>query len=280
MEVAARFLKTSGSAISFFRRLEGDQTNWVVSSQRYTPAQFGFMVGHTSPTDIAASAERRVKEAIKTSHFGHACSFDCEAFGVSGSRWFYWSMDGQGGCWNGPGSAHNATIFRLEQNSFEREMDNTECEIRFALGWSQLSEDERIKAVIHFQNGDLSELRAVVRALGIAEAARQNVMGNWAVSFADLLRFGADKLWALRNSPGNARLRRWSHHLNRYFALHKDEALAARYLCVASFHLPHYTSFEEGPPSAHERLEAALFLRDWARGKIPPDELQLLLPKL
>ena len=279
VEAVARWIKTSGSLLLFFRLLEEAQTTWLVSSHRYTPALFSFMVGHT-PESRANSAEQRVKEAIKTSDFGHACNFDCSAFGLSGSRWVYLSADGRGGCWNGPGSMQEAAIFRLQQNSFEQEMDNAESNVRFALRWSQFSKDERICRALRFQNGGLDELRTVVRAVGIAEATHQNLTGSWTVAFKDEVAFRTNEVTALSAASINARKRRWSHHLNSYFAPHKDEVLAARYLCVELFRSPQYALFEEGPPTQHERLEAALFLRDWARDKIPPDELRLLLPKL
>jgi len=148
------------------------------------------------------------------------------------------------------------------------------------LRWSYLSADERLSKAIRFRNGDLKELRSVVRAIGIMEATRQNLPKGWTVVFADALRFGENSLMALQQRNKIARLRRWSHHLNRHFNPHRDEDLAARYWCVRHFAFGHYASFEEGPPSQHERLEAALFLREWTAGKIPSDELRLLLPKL
>ncbi len=279
VEVVARWVDVSRCLILFFRCPQQSPLTWVVGSHDYIPSEFGLPDGDASPIEAATSAQRHVKEAKEASSFGHTQNFDCSPFGVSGSRWLYLSINGQGGSWNGPGFPHDASVFHL-QKSFEQEVDDPESDVRFALRWSHLSLDERISKATHFRNGDLNELSQVVRAVGISEAARQNPLGSWEIYFPDAWHSWTNAQVTLKFEGKNPRLRRWWHHLNRYFGPHKDEALAAQHLCLQKFSVGIYAEFEEDPSSQHERLEAALFLRDWARDKIPPDELRLLLPKL
>lgn len=282
VEVAARWVELSRSVILFFRFSKKAQDTWVLASHQHTPDEFGLPVGSIEESHRSAKAQAHVEDAIKQSFFGRAQNLDISAFGFSGTQWLYLSVDGRSGCWNGGGSSKNPVIFRVsaEASCFEQELANPASDVRFALQWSYLSGDERISKAICFSNGDMYQLERVVRAIGIMEATRANLPKRWEVVFADALHFGMNSLTLFHPTSENARLRRWSHHLNRYFNPHKDEELAASYLCVRHFAIAHYASFVEGPPSQHERLEAALFLREWATGKIAPDELALLLPKL
>jgi len=216
-EVMARWVKLSGSVILFFRVPEKAQDTWLVASHEYTPAQFGFMVGHATPSHIAASAQAQAEHAIKMSFFGRARNFDASSFGFLEKEWLYLSVDGQKGCWNGAGSSLNSAIFKLkaEPPSFSQEIADPSSDVRFALRWSHLSPDERLLEAIRFGQSDLNELRSVVRAVGIAEATRRNLPKDWTVVFADALRFGENSLRTLDPKNKNARLRRWSHHIAR-----------------------------------------------------------------
>jgi len=280
VELCARWVLCGRSgSLLFFRRLD-DEMTWLVSHGPWAPGAFSFMVGHTGPQHIENTARQRVEKALRSGCYGQARNFDASRWGLTESQWLFLNVDGRRGSWNGAGSGPAAEAsFEIATDSLEVEMDDAKSPVRFALEWSLMSPRERMEKAVRFRNGDWNELRAVVHAVGMAEATRFGQGERWTIVFSESLRFGRS-MFARHPANGSARLRRWSHHLNRYFSPHIEESLKARYDYVSRLTMPYYVSVEAQLPSHHERLEAALFLREWARDKIPPDELRLLLPKL
>jgi len=77
--------------------------------------------------------------------------------------------------------------------------------------------------------------------------------------------------------PVSPRLSIWAHLFTDYFKPRLDRSLT-HHLCVRSWCNNRWVvAAYSDTPTHHERLEAALQLRDWARGKIAPRKLKLLL---
>lgn len=77
------------------------------------------------------------------------------------------------GCWGGCGSSGYPVSFRVEEAQTTRAeaMENLDFPMRFALDWSQLSREERVKRAVCFRDADFNQVREVVKAIALAESS-------------------------------------------------------------------------------------------------------------
>ena len=271
-------------------------------------AAFLFFKESEGPVFVVA---RLNKNTIFTSAFGDACMRDQKKinlavecvtkalrgwglnYGVgrrllvqmsntSETQWLFLLHDGKSGMLNDfTSSGRYPTLFRLESNqdlTFEMLQDPTSL-VQFALDWSHLPFQQRLRRAVCLERGTWQELDNLVHAVAYFEPSCNKGNVKTRLFFGEGFYLSWNPPYWDTEMP-NVRLRRLAVHIHRYFRPHRNEILSARHLCVAQQSIEPLVMLELLPPTQHERLEAALFLRDWARGKIPPDELRLLLPKL
>ncbi len=272
VEVAVREVRCAHFFLRFFCRLDQAQDKRIIARHNAQPLAFAKARGKR---DFA----ERLTIAIQESFYGRAWRIETSFIGVEGVQWVYLDSDGKSGCWHGAGSGSRAlaTAFRLAPgSSFEQEVNDPSSDVRFALDWSRLSPFEQNKRAMNFLNGSWDELRDVVRSIAIIEEIFRVTPG---VAYNEGFYYGGGM--GHSNDFGskiNSRLRVWCPCIDAYFAPSLNTQLHTQHKCTQENR--GLLQIALSPPTQHERLEAALFLRDWAQGKIPPDELRLLLPKL
>lgn len=252
-------------SLVFFRLVPQPEITWVAGSQ---PGHLRAFMSIFDERDL----EDKVRDALQKQNYGRAFLWHNE---IHDPHWLYIDFGKGTACWNGVGTDLFPGLFRLaDEADLGDELKNPQSEANFALWWSLQSPIGRIEHALRFSGGSLEELRTVVRSIAVIESS---VVFHHTLSFSGsgtfTLNYGGD--------PTSIRFRRWAKYISEQFKWHVDPELTARHLCVENFGVG--TIVQVGFPetlSEHERLEAALFLRDWARDKIPPDELKLLLPKL
>jgi len=283
VEVMTRWVELEHrAAYLFFKAIGGGPTLVVSREHSYGTSPFA-NVGMKGNSKVRLPVEL-VQKALRGwgLSYGHGFCFPAQTWHTRHPQWLFLRHDGSGGVWNDWHYELHITPFRLSPPlDFSRQaLEDPDSPIRFALDWSQLSHEQRLEQTCGVFNDKQSELHKVVQSIALSEPSlhRTEAIGR--------LYYG-EKLWPTVKTPHgwegetpNARLRRWSVHLQRAFNWKKDEELTARHLCVERFNAWPRVQIELSPPTHHERLEAALFLREWAAGKIPSDELRLLLPKL
>ena len=278
VEVAARLVPIGiESFLMFFRALESSQIYVVATSSgiRLSP-RLRYPINQESKIEFLKEQLPKVLENGEFTTYGRLLPF--HQTGLEPTNIFI-AHDGKMGAWVNQSHA-SWTQFRLnnENDLAIDAVENPDSSAGFALRWSRLSHEERCRRALCFANGDWREFQEIVRA-AVYFGAPAFVTAGMIISFGG--EFGISDITArIRYHNVGVRLRRWAIYIARYFAPRCDADLAARHLCVAQQSLSPILSFKPPPPSQHERLEAALTLRDWATDKIPPREARLLLPKL
>ncbi len=213
---------------------------------------------------------------------------DAEAWAGHGLYWLYLSSDWRAGVWISYDRPSETGGFSIESEfpDFVSALNKSESDIRFALHWSHLSLEERNSLNTFYTNGDEKELREVVRAIAFYESAGEEhdrliyrngfLCHDWMRKY---IKIGPPPPRYILPYPApTLRLEMWGKHVRNYFYIHGDTELMRKHQLLDPMR-PEIV-VECAQATQHERLEAALFLRDWAKDKIPPDELRLLLPKL
>jgi len=184
------------------------------------------------------------------------------------------------------------------QRLFAHEWNNPHSDVRAALSWCDLSYEERQWRSIAWERGGRKELETVARAACVCETEWHH--GNTLYlsigagrrfegprsSFAGVTIIAAVAAIQWRPAP-DSRLSRLFARLKERNEGFYDFPIGAR----DNWRLPWiYTTpktsrwrkaivqFKIEPPTSHERLEAALFLRDWL-GQNAPDLLADWFPK-
>lgn len=168
------------------------------------------------------------------------------------------------------------------------EVRQPESPIAFAQKLAEKSEDEAALRCAYWVNGSRQEWQDVARWVlqtesslweGIAEG--ETIQWSYQLTEAGeaprqesgfLIRSG-ERSSHLVHERALKRLQ----SANGYFSPFLDPFLINRHLCVE--HHRHHMKFLRvvaSYPSAHERLEAALNLKEWARGKLSADEVKIL----
>lgn len=268
-------------SLLFFRESETKTPTWVVSevARSGLRSPHYFQIKRKTSLDVS----REVRNAIATGNYGRVIRVGVP--NVIALRDVYVDGSENRGVWPGfrrfPQRPEELAPFELALNeTVEVAIANPSSDVRFALNWLKLSRNEQLRRVLRFRTGGVDEVKQVLRAIGLAEV--------WLPEMNErtvLFRVGPKVSFSrstnsLPDEPTRERIQLWADHLYRYFQPHIDAELSASHPCVTHFKYLPYASVSVQPPSQHERLEAALFLRDWAQGIIPPGELALLLPKL
>lgn len=191
------------------------------------------------------------------------------------------------------------TRFRLSRSGLERETASYCVELlqrefntpdsrgQFALHWEQLNFEERADFLVRCHQGSYSQMRRLLRDV-LVHAVQPNAdfkECSWVCHINPKLDAHSN-IWLRNSSPREQEfaetphLCNWRRALIAWFAPQFIQTLAPEHqsawiwrdqirdwsLCTVSTEIP----------TQHERLEAALRLRDWARGKVPDELLETL----
>ncbi len=154
-----------------------------------------------------------------------------------------------------------------------------------ALRWLQLDFDTRVNAIMVCRRGSYRELLQVMRWVLICDSEVSWFSFEWDWEF-DFLDSPDDKVWTSVFSqwgnkflPLSDRSLEWRRAVLEWFQVSMNETLVnenqyVRLFCGDNHEL---MAVSVSSPTQHERLEAALELRDWARGKVPDELLETLM---
>ena len=282
VEVAARIVNIHyGNALLYFRRVESDLSYTVSfqSGQRFALNFFQTIFIKKNP---AAFAKHEVRKAIAGhgASYGYAVHVSLPKLKLTTPQWLFLLHDGTHGTWQGELPGHSTPFllddFRQLTLDIIRDPDSSPG---FALRWSQLADDEKMHRAVCCGNGTLEELRKLVWAVAVLDpvAAKCDQRAIYYMNGEFIM--GQRTFTGFEWAPPNSRRRRWALHFHRYFDPHIDRNLATRHLCIAQHFISSLVSLKLTTPTQHERLEAALTLREWAKGVISDHEARLLLPK-
>ena len=284
VEVAARWVKVRWSrALLYFRPIGEDSLHVVAASHSGRVSLYFLPDMFKKDARRNAFVEKTVRKAIKGwgLTFGYAARVPLSVTQGATPQWIFLLHDASQGAWQGelPGCSTPFAIKDRSEISLDA-MQNAETSLGFASQWSQLSREEQMRRAICFCNGTLEELERLVAAVALLDPAlkEQSCQAFFYVDATFIL--GRRTFAQFERAAPNARRRRWAFYFGRYFAPHLDPFLKERHLCIKHSYISTLVSLSLSPPTQHERLEAALTLRDWAKDKIPEREARLLLPKL
>jgi hypothetical protein len=187
-------------------------------------------------------------------------------------------------------------ILRARTNSqwiewLQGEIGKPESSIRFAHDFAGLSSDEARLRFTVWRHGNLQEWEEVIRWVLQSESPLQKDVPisrktHWAWPLVakegveqgkhgTLNRFGEDG-HRFSSDRRDILTSQRLQIVSCYFAPALDLELLERRLAIEYHPRPLYLGVSTLAPSAHERLEAALNLKAWARGKFPPSEIEVL----
>ena len=299
MQLAARFAEVGDGARYLFLRdvLSQDEGNWVLAHGSHVdgPQQIQGAPPLKLPGRLAA---------VKGAHslpFGRLFHLGREELGVQ-KPWRAFVAPNGSGCWL---ETHKTWPdyhpFQLPRASFDSKLQLAVSEVkalllaqtrlagsdaRFAFDWAHLTEFEKEDSVLCVRRGSVAELRELLKcAFKIQpELQKHNALWNWEVE-------SQQQVWSslsFYNASNPAadfvsvplRLQLWRREILAFFLPTFDTQLHRRHVCISSGYTDNFGSLlhlEIQTPTHHERLEAALQLRDWAQDKIAPRKLKLLL---
>jgi len=298
LEVAGRFGSIGQHRRFLFARIIGDQNqgNWVLRD--------GFRLDQ--PATFSGGERLKLAYRLRTKRrddfpFGRLFCFDV------GSP-LAWIGESGFGCWL---SAQRVGIddaiapFRLPlkpqgllfdlsaievREILHEELERFDSDVRFARDWFGMEDTDKQMHALHMKRGSIEELHSLLRAVLRVEI--KNLASKCEViCWVSKVEGQSWWMWhqlgyhGYHEVPLSPRLRTWERLLLGFFEPSLDGALLARHRCVRRWRenladrADRYTLFEVSTllPTHHERLEAALTLRDWAQGKIAPRKLELLL---
>ncbi len=302
-ELAARFADVGDGARYLFLRDISDtgEGNWVFSRGWHDDMPHPFFGGER------LGLPGRLDRATQSYKFpfGRLLHFGTEEVGMQKFRRAFVTGSGSG-CWLelhvGGGWPREAESFHIPVAPGESLLDwsardlrtilleqiaCSSSDVRFALDWAQHSELEREDLALRVRRGSVVAMRELLAcALKIEpELQKHNALWHWDVEQEEREWSGLN--WYEGNSlpewaPISLRLRAWKQEILAYFGPELDVDLRCRHVCVRKSTGNHefLLRIELQTPTHHERLEAALWLRDWARGKVAPRKLQLLLSRV
>lgn len=159
----------------------------------------------------------------------------------------------------------------------QEELGKEDSDVRFMLQWREKTDGEREQMVIQTRQGTLAEMRqlltCVLRVEPSLDARYEEARWN-AYEHSSTVWFDQHR-WI--ETP--FRMMSWRRIIMQHFSPIIDETLRRRHVCVRNWVDLKYanTPIQTVRPTQHERMEAALFLREWARDKVSARKLQLLL---
>ncbi len=281
VEVAARWVRVDrGCALLFFRAVDNTMPQLVVSryDERISPRRF--IADCMKEKSRVRFAEELTREAITSWSLSYGAAFRVPLQSAD-PQWLLLFHDDKRGAWIGQNSWRETPFLIDDINVFKSDVwQKPESSVGFALQWSQLSPVEQQKRAVNLAVENWDELTQLVQAVTRIDPAAANSTLRAMFYLSGKLHLGYQGVSVDWSVPPNARTRRWAFHIHRHYAPRLNENLAAQHICIARGYLDNLVCLSISSPTQHERLEAALFLRDWAQGKIPEREARLLLPKL
>ncbi|BCM90538.1 hypothetical protein IAD21_02392 [Abditibacteriota bacterium] len=294
LQVAARLVDCGDGVRYLFARFvgEADESNWVL----------GFGSVDDGPRSISGDQRLKLAKRLKgyeTSRyfpFGRLFYFgDDELRTAPPSRAFI-ASDGSG-CWLPLSPDDEPHPFRLPLQPGELlrhvpacdiwarlldKLKDADSDVCFAFEWRNRSEAERENLLLKVERGSIDEFRHLLTCALCIETVVKKQDGNWEW-------FMEGEISSLNCWPsGDAfpkwvdlpiRLRVWERIAFEYFSPSPRHSLLHRHSCARRWfnNRPSFLHLAIQTPTQHERLEAALWLRDWAQDKVAPRKLRLLL---
>jgi len=295
--------------VVFAREVDSlDEGNWMLHPENSQWKAMPFdWVGVSLPTTRAPNAMNLFS---RTSHveLGRLFHLNLKDYSLSGSAYAFINSQGEVRLWNflPKSGIKNQIGHRNEESLYvtidaeslenvsalqwrerlEKEFRIASSNARFALEWQLLSFEQRCQCVLDLSNGDYIQMkRMFTLALSVAD---------FGVSTGDVLDWNyswehdeSGQCLYVRNSSKNSEeeiepsefLCIWRQALLNWFAPTLSEQVADKNWCVRSWNADNHEIFAVciSLPTQHQRLEAALELRDWARGKVSEELIRTLL---
>ena len=243
---------------------------------------------------------RAITRKLAFNRDGRLISSRGDVYAVLTMSWGQWAwMCEQGaGYFNWPHLTDDAELaarFRAGASDAQVEREiaamlaDADSDCAFAWRWMRLSERERDRELVTVERGNLDEVAALLRALLWSDALWHDVAGwQWNV-FVGLgserqFEFDVGVEWSkieneIETYELSPRLKRGLRLVFEHFQLWQNKRISARVQArriadgrdTYDWHVP------VPIPTAHERLEARLQLRDFLRDKVTPAELAELM---
>lgn len=276
------------------RRGAPNGDNWVLGYEEYVPQ----LLSQVPPFESAQVRAVRDSQALCLLRLVH---FDAARFGLEGTVRVTWSGK-RGRLWIFTATEKTRervwgfdlelpdAFFDVGQTSrvLAEALNDRNSDAHFALHFAAKSDFERRECALTFKNGSLAELERMLSLVLQLATWGDEIAGMWALSgyvdeevdapWGDHLarELDAETVASGRMPPFH---RAWRRALGDYFSPSPNEKLKQRHLCLEDYfyRLGCFAYGRAERPNSHQRLEAALELRDWARGKVPDELIATLL---
>ena len=222
------------------------------------------------------------------------CIPDTSLYGSPGPHWFsfYVASGGSYGMISNEFKLDKSVMFCFSdqeeipeciltlKDQLASQLTDEASEARFALDWLHLTREERRRKLLRFQNGDLPEMQQILRAalqsqidIWHHEEALSWQTRDWPPQRYFVGPMQGDYLMVARYSQNVLipnRLQRWKRAVWDHYrpSLNQDLLNLAHCCRMSASDLTDF-AVQAAPPSAHERLEALLTLRDWWQQNFP-----------
>lgn len=172
---------------------------------------------------------------------------------------------------------------------FESELNTSDSDVNFSLYWANLTFQQRADAVINFRHGYYSQLIQIMTWVLLSDSGISWTTFPWCWRFCFLENH--DSFWqhiwnsnweagSFNQQDTSCFCNLWREGILGWFGVSINKRLIKAHYCVDRFcgekDGVRLMQVEVSPPTQHERLEARLQLRDWARGKVPDELLKTL----
>lgn len=172
----------------------------------------------------------------------------------------------------------------IDAKRLEAQLEQSDSDLRFSLLYDQISYDEVMSRALLWPRMEKREFYGLARAVLRCHPRRLQHSGLWTW----MLNFCAEGLVGFLFTPKLQQLgppeldetdeflQNWARALSP-FAPIWNEAAMEQHPCLQEARNRPVASIRCETPTQHERLEAALQLRDWAKRNVP-DQMSELLP--
>ncbi len=171
------------------------------------------------------------------------------------------------------------------QAALRRAWDDPASDARFAWKWAMQSDEERVKALTGFAGAwDWREIHQVMKWVLISAAALWQLDRGWLWQISADARHDVLEDRSHGNSDPGIVLDEWISFLRSHYVPRWREDLVTNHQCAREFCGTHGCNIGLvqmlNAPTAHERLEAQLALRDWLRRAATSQQAESLLRSL
>lgn len=174
--------------------------------------------------------------------------------------------------------------------AFAQLMNDPHSSPAFALRWADMPWEEQLDFALRFKRGNKAEFERVLRAACLCDPLVIKRGGRWRWNIGMGQPFTSHALtWFSPSAtstggdfvPVSPVLSRCFQTAWNYFSPFNDDALLQKHSCIDIRHTSTVSELWIEPEAAlaHERIEAALFLREWFRDHVAPQQREGLCPE-